>query len=112
MIESYSFGKMKFQGKVFTKDLILLPDQILSPWWRTSGHRITVDDLSVVFSYTFEILVLGTGYYGLVKIDQEVFEQAKQKKFSIITAKTSKAVKLFNKNYLTKTTVGAFHLTC
>lgn len=103
---------MKIQGQVFTKDLIILPEQILSPWWRASGHRITVDDLSEVFASSFEILVIGTGYYGLVKIDGEVFERSKHKNFLIITAKTGKAVKLFNENLLTKKTVGAFHLTC
>lgn len=103
---------MKIQGQVFTKDLIILPNQIFSPWWRASGHRISVDDLSEVFAFTFEVLVIGTGYYGLVKIDQEVFELCKQKNISIITAKTAKAVKLFNENHLTKKTIGAFHLTC
>lgn len=112
MIDSYSFGKMKIQDQIFTKDLIILPDKILSPWWRAKGHRIVMDDLSEVFDYTFEILVIGTGYYGLVKIDGEVWEQAEKKDISIITAKTSKAVELFNKNHLTKKTIGAFHLTC
>lgn len=112
MIDLYSFGKMEIQEQVYTKDLIILPDKIISPWWRVSGHKIIMKDLLDVFAYKFEILVIGTGYYGLVKIDQEVYEQAEKKDFSIITAKTSKAVKLFNENQLTKTTIGAFHLTC
>jgi len=112
MIESYSFGKMKIQEQVFSKDLIIFPDKIISPWWRASGHKIVIEDLLEVFDYKFEILVIGTGYYGLVKIDREVYEQSEKKDFSIITAKTSKAVKLFNENQLTRITIGAFHLTC
>lgn len=112
MIDFYSFGKIKIQEQVFTKDLIILPNKIISPWWRASGHKIIIEDLLEVFDYKFEILVIGTGYYGLVKIDRKVYEESEKKDFSIIATKTSKAVKLFNENQLTKTTIGAFHLTC
>jgi hypothetical protein len=112
MIDSYSFGKIKIQGQIFTKDLIILPDKIISPWWRSSGHKIVMEDLSEVFAYNFEILVIGTGFYGLVKVDLEVFDQLKKKEFSIITDRTNKAVELFNKNHFLKKTIGAFHLTC
>jgi len=112
MIDLYSFGKMKIQDQVFTKDLIILPDRIISPWWRASGHRIIREDLLEVFAYKFEILVIGTGYYGLVKIDRDVYEASEKKDFSILAAKTSKAVSLYNENRLKKTTIGVFHLTC
>lgn len=112
MIDFYSFGKMKIQDQVFTKDLIILPDKIISPWWRVSGHRIVMEDLLEVFAYKFEILVIGTGYYGLVKIDRDVYEESEKKDFLITAAKTSKAVTLFNENQLKKTTIGVFHLTC
>jgi len=45
LIKRYVFGKMVVGNKVFTHDIIILPDRIISDWWRKEGHRLQLDDL-------------------------------------------------------------------
>ena len=112
MIDSYSFGQMVVGGQTFTSDLIIFSDRIQSSWWRESGHRLVVEDLEDVFSEDLEVLVIGTGLSGLMKVEDEVKHLAQAKGIELIVDKTEKAVQRFNEVCVSKQTIGAFHLTC
>ena len=112
MIESYAFGRMVISGKGYTSDLIIYPDRIEPSWWRKTGHRLCLEDLQEVLNEDFEVLVVGTGYTGLMKVEEEVKRYAETHGFQLIIEKTKKAVEIFNSLCAHKKTVGAFHLTC
>jgi hypothetical protein len=112
VVESYSFGRMKISGKVYTSDLIIFPDRINASWWRKTGHRVYLDDLHGIFDEEFDVLIVGTGNAGLMKVDEEVIQHAKSEGFDLIIEKTKKAVELFNALFPQKKTIAAFHLTC
>jgi hypothetical protein len=113
MIDSYDFGRMVISGKVYSSDLIIFPDKILSSWWRKTGHRLCMEDLKEVLKEDFDILVVGTGYMGLMKVEKEVIEHAHAQGFHLRIEKTRKAVEAFNRlSGQKKRTIGAFHLTC
>jgi hypothetical protein len=112
MIESYVFGRMIVSGIAYTSDLIIFPERILSSWWRKTGHRLCLDDLEGVLKEDFDVLVVGTGYLGLMKVEPEVFQYARTHGFHLRVDKTQKAVKDFNSLHDQKKTIGAFHLTC
>ncbi|MFQ6070859.1 MAG: Mth938-like domain-containing protein [Candidatus Aminicenantales bacterium] len=112
MIETYSFGKMIVKGKKYSSDLIIFPDRINSSWWRVSGHKLSMEDLKEVFEEKPEVLVVGTGAAGMMKVDEEVRHYAVENGITLIVEKTKNAVKSFNQNFKKKKTVGAFHLTC
>ena len=112
MIESYSFGRMVVEGKVFASDLIIFPEKIHESWWRESGHRLCLEDIEDVFKTQPEVLVVGTGFSGLMKVEEDVRQYAQAKGVHLIIEKTKKAVERFNKISSQKRTVGAFHLTC
>jgi hypothetical protein len=115
LIESYDFGVMVIDGKRYTSDVIVFPDKVMSGWWRKEGHRIHVEDLKEVFSHkpSPEVLVVGTGYSGLVKVVPEVVEAFKKLGIKLIVQPTSEAYKTFNEFLKAgKVVVGAFHLTC
>ena len=112
MIESYDFGRMKIQGQTYTSDLILFPDKIKDSWWRETGHTLSLKDVEDVFQENPEVLVIGTGYYGLMKIEEEVKEHAKANGITLVVEKTEKSVQSYNTIAAKKKTVGAFHLTC
>jgi len=78
MIESYSFGRMKIDGITYTSDVIVLADRVKSDWWRIEGHRLDVEDLLEVFKAKPEIFVVGTGYYGLMKVLPETEKRLTQ----------------------------------
>lgn len=112
MIESYAFGRMVISGKVYTSDLIIYPERIKQSWWRKSGHRLCLEDLQEVFEEEIEVLVVGTGYMGMMKVEEEVKQYAEDQRFRLIIEKTKKAVEIYNSFYTQKRTAGAFHLTC
>ncbi len=111
-IEDYSFGKMLISGKTYTKDLIIFPDRINSSWWRKEGHLLQLEDLEDVIKERPELLIIGTGYYGVLKVPEDLIRDLKARGMEVIVEKTSEAVKVFNRRDMTKKTVAAFHLTC
>ncbi len=112
MIESYSFGRMVVDGQTYTSDLIIFPEKINNSWWRKSGHKLCLEDLEDVFEEKPETLIIGTGFYGLMKVNEDVKSHARSKGIILIIEKTEKAVKSFNESASKKRTTGAFHLTC
>ncbi|UCE42676.1 MAG: hypothetical protein JSV17_06905 [Candidatus Aminicenantes bacterium] len=112
MVDSYSFGRMEISGEIYTSDLIVFPNRIDASWWRKAGHHLCLDDLHEILKEKFDVLIVGTGYWGLMEVDKEVVLHAKSAKFDLIIEKTQKAVELFNTLSNQKKIVAAFHLTC
>ena len=112
MIEAYSFGRIVVNKQTYTSDLIILPDKILPSWWRKSGHRVCLEDLSDILKEDLDILIIGTGFFGLMKVNPEIFLELETKNITLIADKTKEAVKKFNDFWVSKKTAGAFHLTC
>lgn len=112
MIESYDFGTMVVDGQKYTADLIIFPEKINSAWWRKEGHKLALEDLEEVFKDDIEALVVGTGFFGLMKVQEDVIQAAHLKGLSLQIEKTKKAAQIFSKLSSQKKTAGAFHLTC
>jgi len=114
MIDDYSFGKMVVNNIKYNKDLIILPDTVKDVWWRKKSHNLALGDIKdVLESYSPDEFVVGTGKFGLMKIDEELIKYLKNNNVKLYALPSSKAVKLFNQ--LTeegKRVVGAFHITC
>jgi hypothetical protein len=115
LIESYKFGAVVINGKRYTSDVIVLPERVIDGWWRKEGHRLHVEDLEEILKQEPkpEVLIVGTGYYGLVKIPPEVENTLKSHGIELIAQLTREACQTFNKILKSnKLVVGAFHLTC
>ncbi len=112
MIQSYAFGAMVINGQEYTADLIVFPEKIHPAWWRKEGHKLALEDLGDVFKENIEALVIGTGFFGLMKVEQVVLDAARAKGLVLHIEKTEKAVQIFNRLISQKKTAGAFHLTC
>ena len=112
-IESYSFGLMTIDGKIYGKDLIVFNERIIPNWWRKSGHALSIDDLDEVLKYKPDILVVGTGASGMMQVPEITKKGLKNKNISIIEEDTGVAYQTFN-NYIEegRRVAGAFHLTC
>jgi|SRR5205823_5869684 len=44
-IEGYRFGHLVVDGEEQTRDVIVLPERVLTNWWRADGHRLVLADL-------------------------------------------------------------------
>lgn len=112
MIKSYSFGCMVIKSQTYTSDLILFPARIDDSWWRKSGHRVCLEDIDDVLQEKPEVLVIGTGFYGLMTVEEEVERLAQSRGIELVVKKTKNAILSYNEIASQKKTIGAFHLTC
>ncbi len=113
MIESYSFGSMKIGGVLYKKDLKILNGQVVPDWWRKEGHNLSIEDISDIIEARPKKLVIGTGYFGLMKVKGDVEERLSKVGIELIKARTGKAATIFNELLKEGEAVaGAFHLTC
>ena len=115
MIDSYEFGTMVINGKRYVSDVIVFPDRVLDGWWRKGGHRLHIDDLKEVLNAEPqpEVLVIGTGYSGLMKVSNDVEEALRSRGIQITVQPTEQACQTLNKLLKSgRRAVAAFHLTC
>ena len=115
MIESYDFGLIVIKARKYTSDVIVFPERVIELWWRKEGHRIYVEDLKEILDREPrpEVLVVGTGYYGIVKISPEVETVLKSQGIELVAQPTKEACQTFNKLLKSNRRVaGAFHLAC
>ncbi|MHC5039653.1 MAG: Mth938-like domain-containing protein [Planctomycetota bacterium] len=111
-IDAYAFGKIVVDGEVHTQDLLLLPDGVEGNWWRKQGHALGWEDLAKVLEARPEVLVVGTGASGLMKVPPEVKTRLAQVGIELIVARSGEAWQRFNELSGARRTAGAFHLTC
>jgi hypothetical protein len=111
-IEQYSFGKIVIDGQAYTADVIIFPDRIYSSWWRKEGHKLHPADLTDVIREKPEILLIGTGYSGLMSVPEETVLHLESQGIEVRIERTTRAVDLFNQMQQNKKVVAAFHLTC
>jgi len=111
-IDSYSFGKMVIEGQSFDSDLIIYPEKVYASWWRKVGHRVELEDLTAVLAANPEVLIIGTGYMGLMKVPEELRKELRKKNIELYIEDSRRAVEIFNSINTKRTTIAAFHLTC
>ncbi len=132
MIEEYRFGFIKVSGKTYTHDVEVrwLPEDLLGsdsassalevlPWWREESHLVDSIDIQRALTQRPNILIIGTGMYGMVKITGKAQEEIRIRGIKLIIDRTEEAVKTFNvikakleEKGEKKKIIGLFHLTC
>ncbi len=105
---------MVIEGKAYTSDLIIYPERINPSWWRKEGHSLAIEDLEDIIKERPDILIIGTGYHGAMKVPEKIIESLKSSGIKVIVERTEKAVEIYNKMKIDKSKkiAGAFHLTC
>lgn len=112
-IGTFAFGSIVIYGKKYTSDLIVYPDgRVKTSWRRKGGHRLSVDDIVELVDSQPEVIIAGTGVYGLVKPEKGLQETLQKKSIEFIAAPNQKAMELFNDLSLKKRVGACFHLTC
>jgi len=112
MIDSYQFGHIIIDGKRYTSDVIIYPDKIDDHWWRKEGHLLLPEDLKEVVKQNPEVLVIGTGDPGLMRISATTQEWVQSRGIEIRVKPTRSACQIYNQLCKTKKTIAALHLTC
>jgi len=113
-IESYSFGSIQIDGKGYSTDVILLGGDVKSPWWREAGgHVYALEDFEELVAAAPEVVILGTGYFGRVKVLDETLAALAEAGSEILVEKTGGAVECYNRFVADgRDVAAALHLTC
>ncbi len=111
-IESYRFGQITIEGKTYDSDLIIFPDRVECDWWREEGHQLRKGDLDQIVRESPEVLVVGSGSPGLLKVLPETEKYLQEEGIKLITEPTEKACQIYNLLGSSQKVIAALHLTC
>jgi hypothetical protein len=110
-IEGYRFGSVLVDGEEQTRDVIVLPERVLTGWWRADGHRLVLADLADVIEELPEHLLVGTGAYGRMRPDPDAVVELRRRGVDVEALPTDKAVRRYGE-LDPRRTAAALHLTC
>ncbi len=111
-IDSYHFGEIVINGKQYSSDVVIFPDRVKDDWWRKTGHELCLEDIAEVIADNPEVLVVGTGASGLMKVLPEVEQVAQARGIKLIVEPTDQACNTYNRLCHSQRAVAAFHITC
>jgi hypothetical protein len=113
-IESYSPGRIVVDGVELHRDVIVLPDRVLTEWWRRDGHSLVMEDLDDVLEDLPQRLILGCGYAGRLEPEPSVIEALAQRGVKVEALPTDQAVERFEELEARNpaAVAAALHLTC
>ena len=112
IIDSYQFGLIVVNGKKYTSDIIIFPDSVKDSWWRKTGHELCLKDITEVITGNPEVLVVGTGASGLMKVLPEVRQSIETQGIKLIVEATDKACKIYNQLCHSQRVAATLHITC
>jgi hypothetical protein len=111
-IDEYGFWKIVIDGKKYDEDVMITPKGEVKEWRRVKVHEVCVKDLEPIEGEEFDVLIIGTGYFGVVKVLSEVEEWAKKKGVELVAVPTKEACRVYNEVSGKRRAVAALHLTC
>jgi len=113
MIDAYQFGKITIDGQAYRSDVIIYPDRVDADWWRKEGHKLQVADIAEILEAKPEVLVVGTGAYGVMQVTPEVIEALQAAGIELLAERTEQACQRYNElREQGKKVIAALHLTC
>ncbi len=112
MISDYKFGKIIIDGVTYTEDVIMYPHRVDSSWWRADGHLLQEGDILEVIKDAPDYLVIGTGAYGLMKVQKELIGKLGDEGIKVIVERTDEACRQYNELNQKYKVIAALHLTC
>ncbi|MDO9577411.1 MAG: MTH938/NDUFAF3 family protein [Candidatus Cloacimonadales bacterium] len=111
-IDSYSFGKIKIDGRIYDSDVIISENAVPIIWQRPDSHLLQIDDVEKILAANPTCVIIGTGFLGLMKVDAEVKSLLLKHHVKLHVEKTKRAVKIYNSYSNKENVVAALHITC
>ncbi len=110
-VDGTSFGSITVDGKRYSHDVWIFADGSIRR--RERDHEFTLDELDLLLDGRPELVIVGTGQSGCVRIDEDAAREAGRRGIKIINDVTPEALKRYNEAVKTKRkVVGVFHVTC
>jgi len=112
-IDTYQFGSITIDDRVFIQDVIIFPDRVQASWWRRKGHLLHIEDLEAVLADPPEVLIIGNGFAGAMQVPDDLIHELESRGIELHVANSRQAVALYNRLAPERERlVAALHLTC
>lgn len=112
-IDSSGFGEITIDNKSYAFDMYVCYDGELREARLSERHLFSKEELSFLLKRNPEVIIIGTGQYGLVEVSKDVKTITQRRGIELVRALTPDAVKKFNELMERgKKVVGFFHVTC
>lgn len=112
-----SFGSITIAGEVFERDVIIRLDgrvkkrkKKLSKAIYGTSHVISLDEARHVYEDGAELLIVGAGQHGLVKLSEEAEDYFERRGCRVELLPTPEAIGAWNE--AEGAVIGLFHVTC
>ena len=116
-IKGTSFGSITIDGKTYDHDVVIRLDgaiakrkKKLSKKLYGTSHVVSEDEAKFVFENGSELLVLGSGQEGNMRLSPEAETYLTKKGCKVVIQPTPEALRVFNNARGKK--IGLFHVTC
>jgi len=111
-IDYFRFGLIAISGKKYTSDVIIFPNKVRSNWYRRNAHQLCLEDIAEVITEKPEVLIIGNGTSGLVKVSPGLERIIESQGIKVIVGTTANACRKYNETCHSKRVVAALHITC
>jgi hypothetical protein len=111
-VESYRFGEVVIDGRRYSRDVIIDPEGVDDKWWREEGHTLAPSDIREVLQSAPDVLIVGCGSAGRMKVLAETEEMLRKVGIEVIAERTGPACETYNRLRESRRVVAALHLTC
>ncbi len=99
-------------GREYNYDIKIKGEEII-PWQYIKHHTVMLEDMKELLEPKPEIIVIGTGSQGVVKVEDTVLKLAESEGIKVIVKPTGEACEEYNKILKEKKRVCAIlHNTC
>ena len=116
-IDHTMFGSITVEGQEYDHDLVIRLDgklkkrkKKLSKAVYGTSHTISLDEAQYVHQDGAELLIVGTGQYGLVALSDGAAGYFEEKDCAVRLLPTKEAILAWNE--AKGATIGLFHVTC
>lgn len=111
-IDAYQFGQITISGTTYRKDVIILPERLISGWWRKEGHLLQESDLSEILETKPDLLIIGQGAYSRMQVAAEAERALNAAGIEWLALPSEQACLEYNRKVHECNAAAALHLTC
>jgi polyphosphate kinase 2 (PPK2 family) len=110
MIQAFEYGKITIADEDYLSDIMIYPDGEIKNWERDDEHEVSRKDLKELLKTKPEVLIIGLGTIGHVKVIPEIKKEISEQGIELRAYKTEKAIDTYRELRGQKSTAAAIHL--
>jgi polyphosphate kinase 2 (PPK2 family) len=110
MIQAFEYGRITIADEDYNEDILVFPNGDIEISKREDEHEVKLEDIKALIKSKPEILILGLGTIGMVKVKPEVKKKVSSQGIELHAYKSEKAIETYRDNRTQKSTAALFHL--